>query len=201
MQKSGKLSLLLVLALALSLGLAGSVWAQPMGKGMGPGPGMMNLTPDQAGKIFDLKEKMHTDTAGLRKQMMVKHAELAALWKTEKPDQTAIQAKQKELNTLRDQMQEKMTAFRLEAKKIAPNFGMGMGWAWVAAWAGPWTRYGYGTRRWAWALRLDRPPLPVLTAASAGASCQVRLLNHYGAEGPDRPFSMMPAGAEDSTPV
>ena len=81
MQKSGKLSLLLVLALALSLGLAASVWAQPMGKGMGPGPGMMNLTPDQAGKIFDLMEKMQAETAGLRKQMMVKHAELAALWK------------------------------------------------------------------------------------------------------------------------
>ncbi len=127
MQKSGKLSLLLVLALALSLGLAGSVWAQPMGKGMGPGPGMMNLTPDQAGKIFDLMEKMHTDTAGIRKQKMVKRAELAAMWKMEKPDKTAIQAKQKELNTLRDQMQEKMTACRLEAKKIAPDFEMGMG--------------------------------------------------------------------------
>lgn len=127
MKKSGKLSLLLVLALALSLGLATSVWAQPMGKGMGPGPGMMNLTPDQAGKIFDLKEKMHADTAGLRKQMMVKHAELAALWKAEKPDQTAIQAKQKEVNALRDQMQEKMTAFKLEAKKIAPDCPMGMG--------------------------------------------------------------------------
>ena len=45
----------------------------------------------------------------------------------EKPDQNAIQAKQKELNALRDQMQEKMTAFRLEAKKIAPDFNMGMG--------------------------------------------------------------------------
>ena len=98
----------------------------------------MNLTPDQAGKIFDLKEKMQTDTAGLRKQMMVKHAELAALWKAEKPDQTAIQAKQKELNALRDQMQEKMTAFRLEAKKIAPDCGMGHG-------HGPWLLHG---RRW-----------------------------------------------------
>jgi hypothetical protein len=47
---------------------------------------------------------MHTDTASQRKQMMVKPAELAALWKVEKPDQTAIQAKQKELNVLRDQM-------------------------------------------------------------------------------------------------
>lgn len=127
MKNARKVSLRLVLALALSLGLAASVWAQPKGKGMGPGPGMMNLTPEQAGKIFDLKEKLHADTAGLRKQMMLKHAELAALWKAEKPDQNAIQAKQKELNALRDQMQEKMTAFQFEAKKIAPDCNMGMG--------------------------------------------------------------------------
>ena len=127
LMKSGKLSLLLVLALALSLVLAASVWAQPMGKGMGPGPGMMNLTPEQAAKIFDLREKMYADTVGLRKQGMVKHAELAALCKAEKPDQTAIQAKQKELDALTDQMQEKMTAFLTEAKKIAPDFDMGMG--------------------------------------------------------------------------
>ena len=127
MKKSEKLPLLLVLALALSLGLVASVWAQPMGKGMGHDTGMMNLTPEQAGKIFDLKEKMYVDTTGLRKQIMVKHAELAALYKAEKPDQNAIQAKQKELNALGDQMQEKMTALQLEAKKIAPDFDKGMG--------------------------------------------------------------------------
>jgi Spy/CpxP family protein refolding chaperone len=98
------MGLIPLLALALSGGLAASVWAQFMGKAMGQVPGMMNLTPDQAYKVFDLKEKMHTDTAGLRKQMMIKHAELAALRKMGKPDQTAIQAKQKELNVLRDQM-------------------------------------------------------------------------------------------------
>jgi Spy/CpxP family protein refolding chaperone len=124
-KKIRKISLRLVLALALSLGLAASVWAQPMGKGKGPG--MMKLTPEQAGQIFDLKEKFHADTAGLRKQMMVKEAEMASMWETEKPDQTAIQAKQKELNALRDQMQEKMTAFEFDAKKIAPNFNMDMG--------------------------------------------------------------------------
>jgi len=127
LMKSGKLSLLLVLGLALSLGLAASVCAQPMDKGMGPGAGMMNLTPEQAAKIFDLRERMYADTAGLRKQGFVKHAELAALSKAEKPDQNAIQAKQKELDALTDQMQEKMMAFRLEAKKIAPDFDMGMG--------------------------------------------------------------------------
>ena len=125
MQNTRKLSLRLVLALALSLGLAASAWAQPMGKGKGQG--LRNLTPEQAGQIFDLKEKFHVDTAGLRKQIMVKEAELAVLWEAEKPDQNAIQAKQKELNALRDQMQEKMTAIMFEAKKIAPDFNMGEG--------------------------------------------------------------------------
>jgi len=129
MKNVRNLSLLMILALALSLGWAASVAAQPMGKGKGAG--MWNLTPEQAGQIFDLKEKFHADTAGLRKQMMVKEAELAVLWEAEKPDQNAVQAKQKELNALRDQMQEKMTALQFEAKKIAPNcnmlMGMGMG--------------------------------------------------------------------------
>jgi Spy/CpxP family protein refolding chaperone len=124
MKNVRKVSSQLVLALALSLGLAASVWAQPMGKGKGQG---MNLTPEQAGQIFDLKEKFHADTVGLRKQMMVKEAELAALWGAEKPDQAAIQAKQKELNALRDQMQEKMTAIQFEVKKIAPDYDMGRG--------------------------------------------------------------------------
>jgi hypothetical protein len=88
---------------------------------------MTNLTPEQTTKIFDLKEKMYADTIGLRKQGLVKQAELAALYKAEKPDQNAIQATQKELDALTGQMQEKMAAFQLEAKKIAPDFDMGMG--------------------------------------------------------------------------
>ncbi len=62
------------LASDVEFGLAASAWAQPMGKGMGHRPGMMNVTPEQASQLFDLKEKMHADTAGLRKQMMVKRA-------------------------------------------------------------------------------------------------------------------------------
>jgi zinc resistance-associated protein len=131
--KTSKLSLVVVLALALSLGLAASSWARPWGGGgMGCGMmGAMNLTPDQAGKLFDLKEKFRNDTAEVRKQMVVKQAELAALWKAEKPDEKAITAKQKEINALRGQMIEKSTAFHLEARKIAPQlakgFGHGMG--------------------------------------------------------------------------
>ena len=134
--KTSKISLAVVLALALTLGLAASSWARPGGGGMGGGKGCgmmgaMNLSPDQAGKFFDLKEKFRNDTAAARKQMMVKHAELAALKKAEKPDQAAIDAKQKEIKALWDQMKEKRTAFQAEAGKISPElakgFGRGMG--------------------------------------------------------------------------
>ncbi|MBU4448302.1 MAG: hypothetical protein KKD99_06925, partial [Proteobacteria bacterium] len=64
--KTSKISLVAVLALALTLGLAASSMARP-GGGMGGGKmGAMNLTPDQAGKFFDLKEKFHNDTAAVR---------------------------------------------------------------------------------------------------------------------------------------
>jgi zinc resistance-associated protein len=130
--KTTKISIVVLLALTLTLGLAASSWARPWGGGMGCGMmGAMNLTPDQAGKFFDLKEKFRTDTAAARKQMMVKRAELAALWKSATPDEKAIVAKQKELNAFRDQMQEKKVAFQLEARKVAPElaqgFGRGMG--------------------------------------------------------------------------
>jgi zinc resistance-associated protein len=127
--KARKMSLVVLLTLALTLSLAASSWARGgMGFGM---MGAMNLSPDQAGKLFDLKQKFMNDTAEVRKQMVVKHAELAALWKAEKPDEKAIVAKQKELNALKGQMEEKSVAFRLEARKIAPqlaHFGYGRGW-------------------------------------------------------------------------
>jgi zinc resistance-associated protein len=129
--KNRKITLAALLALVLTLGLAASSWAGPWGGGRGCGMGAMNLNPEQAGKLFDLKQKFMTDTAEVRKQMVIKHAELAALWKAETPDDKAIVAKQKELNTLRGQMQEKSVAFRLEARKISPQlargFGHGMG--------------------------------------------------------------------------
>ena len=149
--KTSKISVVVLLALTLTLGLAASSWARPFGGGMGCGPGAMNLSPDQAGKFFDLKEKFRNDTAAGRKQMMVKRAELAALWKAEKPDQAAITAKQKEVNALRDQMQEQRTAFQLEARKISPELAQGFGRG--AAWArrhGP-RRLSHGRTRWGYA--------------------------------------------------
>jgi zinc resistance-associated protein len=128
--KTSKISVVVLLALALTLGLAASSWARPWGGGMGGGMHCANLTPDQAGKLFDLKEKFRNDTAEVRKQMIVKRAELAALWKAATPDEKAIVAKQKELNTLKSKMVEKSVAFRLAARQIAPELGQGRGMGW-----------------------------------------------------------------------
>jgi Spy/CpxP family protein refolding chaperone len=80
-----------------------------------------NLTPEQAGKVFDLRQKFLDDTAGLRKDMMVKRAELRALWRVEKPDEQQILAKLKELNGVREKFQEKMVPFRLAMKQLLPK--------------------------------------------------------------------------------
>ena len=139
--KTSKISLVAVLALALTLGLAASSWARPGGGGMGGGMmGAMNLTPDQAGKFFDLKEKFHNDTAVDAQTDDGQHAELAALKKAEKPDQAVIDAKQKELKALWDQMKEKRTAFQAEAGDLS---GTGQGFRpRYAGRQGPWPRHG-----------------------------------------------------------
>jgi zinc resistance-associated protein len=138
--KATKISIVVVLALTLILGLAAYSGARPFGGGMGGGMdcgmgrgmghgmmGAMNLTPEQAGKLFDAKEKFRNDTAQVRKQMLIKRVELRGLWKAENPDEKAIVAKQKELNALQGQMIEKKVALRLEARKIAPELAQGRG--------------------------------------------------------------------------
>jgi zinc resistance-associated protein len=131
--KKIRIPLMLLVALTLTLGVTAPSFAQKgMGpKGMGPGcPPGMGLSPEQAGQMFDLRHKFMNETADLRKQMVMKRAEMAALWKAETPDQNLIRAKQKEMNALRDQMQEKMLAFKMQVRQVCPmglRGGMGMG--------------------------------------------------------------------------
>jgi Spy/CpxP family protein refolding chaperone len=160
MKPLGKKSLLLALTLVLAVGLAAAVWAEapkgapkggpegaPMGAMWHGHHGHMNLTPEQAANLFDLKEKFRTDTAALRKQLFVGRAEMGALWKAETPDEKAIVAKVKELSALRGQMAEKMVVLHLELRKIAPEgfkhmrrgeaCGMGPGFAMAMGPGGP----------------------------------------------------------------
>lgn len=138
MQNKLRKNMKTILLLTLVVSLVGSTSAFAF-KGMGGGRGgkhgfLMNLTPEQAGQVFDLRQKFMNDTAELRKNMMIKRAELAQLWKAEKPDEAAILAKVKELSALRAQFMEKAVAKRLAMRKIAPQamgpcpgFGPGMG--------------------------------------------------------------------------
>lgn len=121
--KKACLPIFLLAALGLSLGAVNPAWA----RGGGWGCMNANVTPEQSAQLFDLKQQFMNDTAGLRKQMMVKRTELAALWQSGTPDQNQIQAKQEEVNALRDQLQAKRNAFRSQAQTISPQAGMGMG--------------------------------------------------------------------------
>jgi zinc resistance-associated protein len=140
MHMKGRKHLKTILLVTLIVGLVGATSAyayRGMGGGMGHGGGMrwmMNLTPEQAGQVFDLRQKFMNDTAELRKNMMVKRAEMMQLWKAENPDEKAIQAKVKELGALRTQFMEKAVAQRFAMKKIVPGamgpcpmMGPGMG--------------------------------------------------------------------------
>lgn len=113
----------LLAALGLSLGAVEPAFA----RGGGWGCMNANVTPEQSAQLFDLKQQFRNDTAGLRQQIMVKRTELAGLWQSATPDQSRIQAKQQEVNALRDQLQAKRTAFRLQNQQICPQAGMGMG--------------------------------------------------------------------------
>ena len=113
----------LLTALALSLALAGSALAGTWC--MGPGPA--NLTPEQTNQVYSLRTKFMNDTDSLRQQMFVKRTELANLWAAPTPDENQIRAKQKELNALRDNMQEKAVSYQVQARKIAPDAGWGGG--------------------------------------------------------------------------
>jgi zinc resistance-associated protein len=118
--KRKRLSIVLLVALGLILSLAFSSWARPWGVKAHRG-WFAKLTPEQAGQLFDLRQKFMNDTASLRKEKVMKKAELRALWRAEHPDEKQILAKLKEINALRDQLQEKRLAFRLQARKICPK--------------------------------------------------------------------------------
>lgn len=124
--KRGTLSVVLLLALGLILTLSFTSWADPYGMSghrghWGHWGKFAKLTPEQAGKLFDLRQKFLDDTASLRKEKLVKKAELRALWRAENPDEKQILAKLKEINAIRDKLQPKVVAFRLEVKKILPK--------------------------------------------------------------------------------
>ena len=159
-----------ILAVAL-LVTAGVAMAQGWGRGAGYGPGEygpghgprgawagLNLTPEQKQKMQALQEKFLKENLPLRNEMQIKQLELRTLWAQSNPDEEKILSKQKEINALRAQLQEKGTKNRLEMRKIltpeqqaqlgayGPGFGMGYGMkgGMMGGGFGPGRGMGYG---------------------------------------------------------
>jgi Spy/CpxP family protein refolding chaperone len=118
---------LTVMAVFFVAALATSAFAFGWGRGPGygpcargdfQGPSGLNLTAEQTAKIKEMRESQWKEIKPLREQMFTKRDELRKLWLEPNPDQEKILAAQKEMRLLRDQMQDRMTAYRLEAVKV-----------------------------------------------------------------------------------
>lgn len=119
----------------LFVALAATVFAfgpgqGPAGYGGGGGPGLMhggpgygpaanlNLSKEQTDKMWQLKEKQRNETSAMRYELFQKRNELRSLYTNPAADDAAILAKQKEVNTLRTKLQDKMAQFKLDGRKI-----------------------------------------------------------------------------------
>jgi zinc resistance-associated protein len=114
----GLLSVAAVATTAMAYGPGRGPGYGPLGGPGGQGINRLDLTTEQMAKINKLRESHFNETKALRDQMTTKRDALRKLWLEANPDQAKITAAQKELNVIRDQMQDKMTAFRLEANKV-----------------------------------------------------------------------------------
>ncbi len=100
----------------------GPGWQRGPGAGFHGGYGRwasgLNLSKEQQDKLTALRKRQWEELKPLRDQMYQKRQEMRGLYTNPAAEDAAIIAKQKELNVLRQQMQDKAVQFRLEQRKI-----------------------------------------------------------------------------------
>ena len=125
--KMNKKVILTIVGLVSVAAIATTAMAFGPGRGPGYGPGArgdfqgaagLNLTTEQMSQFNKMREAQFNEIRPLQTQMAAKRDALRKLWLEPNPDKAKITAAQKEMNAVRDQMQEKMTTYRLEANKI-----------------------------------------------------------------------------------
>jgi periplasmic protein CpxP/Spy len=118
---------LIVMGVLLTAAVATTAFAFGWGRGPGYGPcaqgffqgsAGLNLTAEQTAKLKEMREAQWKAMKPLQEQVFTKRDEIRKLWLEPNPDEAKILAAQKEMRTLRDQIQDKMTSFRLEAAKV-----------------------------------------------------------------------------------
>ncbi len=111
---------------AIVVGLLVTSQAFAWGPGSGRGHGYcreaglerLNVTDDQKVKIEALRSAHEKATKTTREQIFDKAVELRRLWLQASPDKDKITNAQKELRVMRDDLQDKATALRLDIRKI-----------------------------------------------------------------------------------
>jgi len=135
MKKARKLVVwLLVGAFTLGVGanMAFARGGHGMGGGMGPGGGMgkgmgicnpsnPTLSPEQRQKLLELRQAYLNEITPIQNQLVSKKLELRNLWRSQTPDQDKILEKQKEINALHAQIQEKAIKYRLDCDKVVSS--------------------------------------------------------------------------------
>ncbi len=128
-----KLTLTLI-TVAIGMILSVPVFAFGPGSGRGPGEGMgpgngpgyhrdaawakLNLSAEQKTKIEALQLDHQKEIRPVREKMFDKSVELRRMWLQVNPDKDKILALQKEVRALRDQLEDKATAQKLEIRKL-----------------------------------------------------------------------------------
>lgn len=108
------MSLVLAVALMASVAFAGP-WG---GRFYGMGPALSNLTPDQSQKILALQQAYLEKTTPIQEKLFAKKMELRGLWLSQNPDQAKINALQKEIFDLIEQLQQESSKLRAEILKV-----------------------------------------------------------------------------------
>lgn len=124
---------LVIMVILLTLGMASMshAWRGPEGRGFPcRGPGFegplfdvrmvpdLKLTPEQEAKIDALRLEHLKEIKPLRDKMFSLSGDLRLLWMERVPDEAKINALQKELRAVRDQIWDKTTSYMLKIKGL-----------------------------------------------------------------------------------
>jgi Spy/CpxP family protein refolding chaperone len=114
----GLVSAAAIATTALAFGPGRGPGYGPCARGDFQGAAGLNLTTEQESQFNKMRETQFKEMLPFQTQMAAKRDALRKLWLEPNPDKAKIAAAQKEMNAVRDQMQEKITAYRLEANKV-----------------------------------------------------------------------------------
>jgi zinc resistance-associated protein len=135
-----KKTIIIISSLLMVSLVAGSVFARGQGKGqrMGAGynqdcrgyggQGIINeLSKEQRDELRALRQTFVDETYEVRTAKFQKRQEMRMLMETSEPDRAKLGKLSQEITDLQKQIRDKQIDFRLAAKKISPELGMGRG--------------------------------------------------------------------------